>query len=70
MTSGVKSATDHFYGQAIFPFFIAAIISLNGLSIHMQVFVIAKTCNISMTPLCHRTNMERHSSSINLFLIY
>ncbi|WP_342509248.1 hypothetical protein [Sporosarcina sp. FSL K6-2383] len=50
MTSGVKSATDHFYGQPIFPFLIAAIISLNGLSIHMQVFVIAKTCNISMLP--------------------
>ena len=50
MTSGVKSATDHFYNQAIFPFLIAAIISLNGLSIHMQVFVIAKTCNISMLP--------------------
>jgi hypothetical protein len=50
MTSGVKSATDHFYDLAIFPFLIAAIISLNGLSIHMQVFVIAKTCNISMLP--------------------
>ncbi|WP_318616045.1 hypothetical protein [Sporosarcina sp. YIM B06819] len=50
MTSGVKSATDHFYGLAIFPFLIAAIISLNGLSIHMQVFIIAKTCNIPMLP--------------------
>ncbi|WP_203246125.1 hypothetical protein [Sporosarcina beigongshangi] len=50
MTSGVKSATDHFYGQPFFPFLIAAIISLNGLSIHMQVYVIAKTCNISMLP--------------------
>ncbi|WP_186669523.1 hypothetical protein [Sporosarcina sp. BP05] len=50
MTSGVQSATDHFYGMPIFPFLIAAIISMNGLSIHMQVFVIAKTCNISMTP--------------------
>lgn len=50
MTSGVQSATDHFYGLPIFPFLIAAIISMNGLSIHMQVFVIAKTCNISMTP--------------------
>jgi len=50
MTSGVQSATDHFYGLPIFPFLIAAIISMNGLSIHMQVFVIAKTCNISLTP--------------------
>ncbi|KAA0966619.1 hypothetical protein FQ087_10455 [Sporosarcina sp. ANT_H38] len=50
MTSGVQSATDHFYGSPIFPFLVAAIISMNGMSIHMQVFVIAKTCNISMTP--------------------
>lgn len=50
MTSGVQSATDHLYGLPIFPFLIAAIISMNGLSIHMQIFVIAKTCNISMTP--------------------
>ncbi|MFJ7933034.1 hypothetical protein [Sporosarcina sp. NPDC096371] len=50
MTSGVKSATDHFYDLPIFPFLIAAILSLNGLSIHMQVFVIAKTCRIPMTP--------------------
>jgi hypothetical protein len=50
MTSSVQTATDHFYGLPIFPFLIAAIISLNGLSIHMQVFVIAKTRNISMTP--------------------
>ncbi|MEK5039668.1 hypothetical protein [Sporosarcina sp. FSL K6-3457] len=50
MTSGVKSATDHFYSLAIFPFLIAAIISLNGLSIHLQVFIIAKTGNIPMSP--------------------
>ncbi|CAM3087514.1 hypothetical protein FITA111629_02835 [Filibacter tadaridae] len=50
MTSGVQSATDHFYGQAFFPFLIAAILSMNGLSIHMQVVVIAKTANISMAP--------------------
>lgn len=50
MTSGVKSATDHFYDMAIYPFLVAAIISLNGLSIHMQVFVIAKAANLSMIP--------------------
>lgn len=50
MTSGVQSATEHFYHHAIFPFLIAAIISMNGLSIHMQVFVIAKAGNIPMTP--------------------
>jgi hypothetical protein len=50
MTSGVQAATDHFYGLPVFPFLIAAIISMNGLSIHMQVFVIAKSSSISMTP--------------------
>ncbi|MDW0111885.1 hypothetical protein QT711_01715 [Sporosarcina saromensis] len=50
MTSGVQSATDHFYSYASFPFLIAAIISFNGLSIHMQVFVIAKAVNIPLIP--------------------
>ena len=50
MTSAVQSATEHFYNEAIFPFLIAAIISMNGLSIHMQVFVIAKAVKIPMTP--------------------
>lgn len=50
MTSGVQSATDHFFTSPIFPFLIAAIISLNGLSIHMQVFVIAKTTNTPLFP--------------------
>lgn len=50
MTSGVQSATDHLYAHASFPFLIAAIISLNGLSIHMQVFVIAKAVNIPLLP--------------------
>lgn len=50
MTSGVQSATDHFFGQPIFPFLIAAIISMNGLSIHMQVTVIAKSASIPMIP--------------------
>ncbi|MCZ2258892.1 hypothetical protein [Sporosarcina sp. G11-34] len=50
MTTGVQSATDHFSQLPIFPFLIAAIISMNGLSIHMQVTVIAKAANISMIP--------------------
>ncbi|MCM3637976.1 hypothetical protein M3152_09580 [Sporosarcina luteola] len=50
MTSGVQSATDHFFTSPVFPFLIAAIISLNGLSIHMQVFVIAKTADIPLIP--------------------
>ncbi|KXH79881.1 hypothetical protein [Sporosarcina sp. HYO08] len=50
MTSGVQSATDHFSSFFIYPYLIAAIVSLNGLSIHMQVFVIAKSANISIMP--------------------
>ncbi|WP_432359515.1 hypothetical protein [Sporosarcina sp. UB5] len=50
MTSGVQSATDHFFTSPVFPFLIAAIISLNGLSIHMQVFVIAKTTDTPLSP--------------------
>jgi hypothetical protein len=50
MTSGVQSATDHFFSSPVFPFLIAAIISLNGLSIHMQVFVIAKTVDTPIFP--------------------
>ena len=50
MTTGVQSATDHFSGIAIFPLLIAAIISMNGLSIHIQVAVIAKSAHISMRP--------------------
>lgn len=50
MTTGVQSATDHFSGLAIYPLLIAAIISMNGLSIHIQVAVIAKSAQLSMRP--------------------
>lgn len=50
MTNGVQSATNHFSDYAIFPLLIAIIISMNGLSIHIQVAVIAKTANISLRP--------------------
>lgn len=50
MTSGVQAATLNFSDLAIFPFLIAAIISLNGMSIHMQVIVIAKSARISLRP--------------------
>ncbi|WOV86212.1 hypothetical protein QWT69_09650 [Sporosarcina oncorhynchi] len=50
MTSGVQSAADHFFTHPVFPYMIAAIISLNGLSIHMQVFVIGKSANVPMIP--------------------
>lgn len=50
MTTSVQSAANHFSGLTIFPLIIAAIISINGLSIHMQVAVIAKTAGISIRP--------------------
>lgn len=50
MTTGVQSATHHFSELSIFPLIVAAIISLNGLSIHMQVAVIAKAASISLRP--------------------
>ena len=50
MTSGVQSATIHFSDLPIFPILIAAIISMNGLSIHIQVAVIAKSAKLSIRP--------------------
>lgn len=50
MTSGVQAATDLFNHLQIFPFLIAFIISMNGLSIHIQVAVIAKAAKISLKP--------------------
>ncbi|WP_303968027.1 hypothetical protein [Sporosarcina ureae] len=50
MTSGVQSATEHFAGDAIYPMLIAAILSINGLSIHMQVMTIAKAAGIRIFP--------------------
>ncbi|MEK4024112.1 hypothetical protein [Sporosarcina sp. FSL W7-1283] len=50
MTSGVQSATEHFSGDAMYPMLIAAIISINGLSIHIQVMTLAKGAGISILP--------------------
>lgn len=50
MTSGVQAATDHFSSFLVYPYLIAAILSLNGLSIHMQVYVIAKSAQIPLLP--------------------
>lgn len=50
MTAGVQSATTHFEHLSFFPLLIAAIISANGLSIHMQVAVIAKSTKLSLRP--------------------
>jgi len=48
MTSGVQTATVHFSKLPIFPVIIAAIISMNGLSIHMQIAVISSAAGIPM----------------------
>lgn len=50
MTSGVQSATESFQFHALFPALIAAIVSINGFSIHIQVFTIAKSAGISVIP--------------------
>ncbi|PIC58882.1 hypothetical protein CSV80_02540 [Sporosarcina sp. P12(2017)] len=50
MTSGVQSATEHFAGDAMYPMLIAAILSINGMSIHMQVMTIAKSAGIRILP--------------------
>ncbi|AXH98607.1 hypothetical protein DV702_02085 [Sporosarcina sp. PTS2304] len=50
MTSGVQAATEHFSGTIIYPILIAAILSINGLSIHMQVMTLAKGAGISLLP--------------------
>lgn len=48
MTSGVQAATTFFNELTIFPLLIAAIIAMNGLSIHIQVAVIARSAQISL----------------------
>ncbi len=50
MTAGVQSATTHLANYSFFPLLIAAIISVNGLSIHMQVAVIARAAKLSLRP--------------------
>lgn len=50
MTSGVQAATDLFSHLDLFPIFLALIISMNGLSIHMQVAVIARAAKIPLRP--------------------
>lgn len=50
MTAGVQSATAHLDHLSFFPLLIAAIISVNGLSIHMQVTVIARAAKLSLRP--------------------
>lgn len=50
MTAGVQSAATHFGASPFFAPLIAAIISVNGLSIHMQVAVIARAEKLSLRP--------------------
>lgn len=48
MTAGVQSASVHFNSFSYFPFLIALVVSLNGISIHMQIAVIARAANLSI----------------------
>lgn len=50
MTAGMSSAYTHLKSIPLFPYIIAAILTGNGLSIHMQVFAIAKTAKLSLKP--------------------
>jgi len=50
MTTALQIAKDLFEQAAFFPYIIAAILSLNGLSIHLQVLVIAKSAKIPIRP--------------------
>jgi hypothetical protein len=50
MTTALQIAKDLFEQASLFPYIIAAILSLNGLSIHLQVLVIAKTAKIPIRP--------------------
>ena len=51
--------------KPIFPFLIAAIISMNGLSIHMQVFVIAKAVQYTDDTLRAGQTLECHSCAFH-----
>lgn len=50
MTAGMSSAYTHLQHLSLFPYIIAAILTANGLSIHMQIFAIAKTAHLSLKP--------------------
>lgn len=50
MTAGMSSAFTHLQQLPLFPYIIAAILTANGFSIHMQVFAIAKTAHLSLKP--------------------
>lgn len=50
MTAGMSSAYTHLKSLPLFPYIVAAILTANGLSIHMQVFAIAKTVQLSFKP--------------------
>jgi len=50
MTAGLEIANQLFNTQAFFPLLAVAILSFNGLSIHMQIMVLAKSAKLSLKP--------------------
>lgn len=50
MTSGVQAAHIHLSSFSIFPYIVASIVALNGLSIHIQVLTIARNVQLSILP--------------------
>ncbi len=50
MTAGLEIAHQLYQGEPFFLLLTVSILSLNGLSIHMQIFVLAKTAKLSLRP--------------------
>jgi len=50
MTAGLEIANQLYQMETFFPILAVAILSFNGLSIHMQVMVLAKSAKLSLKP--------------------
>ncbi|WP_019414404.1 hypothetical protein [Paenisporosarcina sp. TG20] len=50
MTAGLEIAHQLFQAEALFPLLAVSILSFNGLSIHMQIMVLAKSAKLSLKP--------------------
>lgn len=50
MTAGLEIAHQLFKMETFFPLLVVSILSFNGLSIHMQIMVLAKSAKLSLKP--------------------
>lgn len=50
MTAGLEIAHQLYQMEELFPLLAVSILSFNGLSIHMQIFVLAKSAQLSLRP--------------------